>query len=165
MGFEEIPVDETSIFLCPTPLPTHGPNGPLELSGIICIFHLRSNDTQYNLTLTWWFHFWIWRRCLKFIVLALRGPPPGPHGGHEYHLKTSNPLALRMNSAKFEWNPNMRFEEADETVTFYIKPPPQPVTPLRGQWGHPGSCHEQLKIHHHKANKKKLLCCPHPTKI
>ena len=36
-----------------------------------------------------------------YTVLALRGPPPGPHVGNKYHLKTSNPLPLRMNSAMF----------------------------------------------------------------
>ena len=28
----------------------------------------------------------------------------------------------------------MHFEDADEKVTFYIEPHPQPVTPLRAQW-------------------------------
>ena len=37
-----------------------------------------------------------------YTVWALRGPPHGPHGGHEYHLKTYYPLPLRMNSAKFD---------------------------------------------------------------
>ena len=55
-----------------------------------------------------------------YTILPLRGPSPGPH---EYHLKTSTPLPLRMNSAKFHENPNMRFEEADEEVMFYNEPP------------------------------------------
>ena len=33
--------------------------------------------------------------------------------------------------------------EALPLVTFYIGPPPQPATPRRGHWGHPGNCHEQ----------------------
>ena len=35
--------------------------------------------------------------------------------------------------------------EALPLVTFYIHvgPPPQPATPRRGHWGHPGNCHEQ----------------------
>ena len=36
--------------------------------------------------------------------------------------------------------------EALPLVTFYIYfigPPPQPSTPRRGHWGHPGNCHEQ----------------------
>ena len=39
-----------------------------------------------------------------------------------------------------------QLEEAMEAlplVTFYIGPPPQPATPRRGHWGHPGNCHEQ----------------------
>ena len=36
---------------------------------------------------------------------------------------------------------NLAFlQEVDGTVTFYIGPPPQPVTPYGG---HPGNCHEQ----------------------
>ena len=38
------------------------------------------------------------------MVLALGDPPPGP---------------LRMIPAKFGYNPAMRFQEVDETVTFY----------------------------------------------
>ena len=37
----------------------------------------------------------------------------------------------------------MHFQEVDETVTFYIGPPPQPVSPHGGHWGHPGNCHKQ----------------------
>ena len=33
--------------------------------------------------------------------------------------------------------------EALPLVTFYIRAPPQPATPRRGHWGHPGNCHEQ----------------------
>ena len=33
--------------------------------------------------------------------------------------------------------------EALPLVTVYIGPPPQPATPRRGHWGHPGNCHEQ----------------------
>ena len=29
-------------------------------------------------------------------------------------------------------------------------PPPQTGTPLRGQWGNPGNCHEQLLFFTHK---------------
>ena len=34
--------------------------------------------------------------------------------------------------------------EALPLVTFYIGPPPQPATPRRGHWGHPGNCHKQF---------------------
>ena len=39
----------------------------------------------------------------------------------------------------------MRFQEVDETVTFYIGPLPNLLPPPTGaQWGHPGNCHEQF---------------------
>ena len=44
-----------------------------------------------------------------------------------------------MIPAKFGYNLTMRFQEEDQTVTFYIEPPPppQPVMPLRGPMGPP----------------------------
>ena len=38
----------------------------------------------------------------------------------------------------------MHFQEVDETVTFYIGPPPQPVIPHGGHWGHLGTATNNL---------------------
>ena len=54
-----------------------------------------------------------------YTVLALRGPPPGLHEAHEYHLKKSN----------------MHFEKADESYFFHLAPPPQTCYPPQGPNG------------------------------
>ena len=51
--------------------------------------------------------------------------------------RTLNPRPLRMIPAKFGWNPTMRFQEVDETVTFYIGPPSPTCYPHRGPLGPP----------------------------
>ena len=38
----------------------------------------------------------------------------------------------------------MRFEEEDETVTFYKGPLPNLLPSTGAHWGHPGNCHYQL---------------------
>ena len=58
-------------------------------------------------------------------------------------FKNKSPGGL---NAHLNWRKLLSIRKAMEAlplVTFYIGPPPQPATPRRGHWGHPGNCHEQ----------------------
>ena len=100
--------------------------------------------THY-ITLLFYFN-WIWRRSLKFAKLwALGGPPPGPpwwpHVPYE-HLWIPSPWGWFLPSL-VKIQPCISSRSRFWTITFYIWPPPQPVTPHGGHWGHPGKCHQQ----------------------
>ena len=74
---------------------------------------------------------WIWRRSLKFAKFwPLGALPLGPHGGNMCHMNTFESSAPEDDSCQVWLKSNHAFlQEVDETVTFYIGPPPQPVTP------------------------------------
>ena len=50
------------------------------------------------------------------MVLALWGPPPGPHGGHTYYLNNFESPTPKDDSCQVWLNPTMRFQEEDENV-------------------------------------------------
>ena len=81
--------DETVTFYIGPPSPTcYPPQGPIgaTLGTAMNNFYFSPNKVSTHY-ITWLFSLWIWRRrCLKFTVLALGGPPPGPTWGHTYYL-------------------------------------------------------------------------------
>ena len=77
--------------------------------------------THY-ITLLFYFN-WIWRRSLKFAKFwPLGALPLGPHGGNMYHMNTFESPAPEDDSCQV-------WLKSNHAVTFYIGPPPQPVTP------------------------------------
>ena len=91
-----------------------------------------SHKKVFEYYITWLFYFWIWRRCHFEIcmVLALGSPPPGPPWGPHVpyeHLWIPGPWGWFLPSlVKIQPCISSR---SRWTVTFYIGPPPQPVTP------------------------------------
>ena len=67
-----------------------------------------------------------------FDICMVFGPWGGGHGGHMYHMNDFESPAPKDDSCQVGKNPTMRSQEVDETVTFYIGPPPQPLTPHQG---------------------------------
>ena len=60
--------------------------------------------------------------------MALGALPLGPHGGHLYHMNTFESPAPEDDSCQVWLKSNHAFLQAVDEVTFYIGPPPQPVT-------------------------------------
>ena len=123
--------------------PPPGPLGPpWELPQTIFIPHLRRSNALHNFTVL--LELDLEKRFEICKVLALGGPPPGPpwwpHIPYE-HLWIPGPWGWFLPSlVKIQPCISSR---SRWTVTFYIGPPPKPVTPHGGHWGHPGNCHQQ----------------------
>ena len=113
----------------PTCYPPPGPLGPpWKLPRTIFILHLRRSIRTTCITLLFYFN-WIWRRSLKFAKFCPWGPPPGPPWWPPVpyeHLWIPSPWGWFLPSL-VKIQPCIS-SSSRWTVTFYIGPPPQPVT-------------------------------------
>ena len=94
--------------------------------------NLYSSPKVYTHYITLLFYFnWIWRRSLKFAKFwPLGALPLGPHGGNMYHMNTFESPAPEDDSCQVWLKIQPCISSRSRwTVTFYIGPPPQPVTP------------------------------------
>ena len=98
-------------------------------------------------------------QCWQSLSLCLKnGNSPVDNRGHHYWViliqtvqknKSPGGLNAHLNWRKLPFGAHRgmlsirKAMEALPLVTFYIGPPPQPATPRRGHWDHPGNCHEQ----------------------
>ena len=99
-------------------------------------------------------------RLLHSSPKSLAPPPPSLHGiCPESNKHTINKSPGGLNAHLWNWRklplvhigvllPIRKAMEALPLVTFYIGPPPQPATPRRGHWGHPGNLPRTIFILH-----------------
>ena len=113
----------------PTCYPPPGPLGPpWKLPRTIFILHLRRSIRTTCTTLLFYFN-WIWRRSLKFAKFWPLGPSPWPPWWPPVpyeHLWIPSPWGWFLPSL-VKIQPCIS-SSSRWTVTFYIGPPPQPVT-------------------------------------